>query len=151
MVGQQERSMVARSPPLRSASELQGNVPVGQLQARLAEIDILIVEFSQRTDGRSKSQSVPVGDEFRLHPRRQPISCLEPTKYVGLILHAVRVIFTVTIFAKANTLMPAERKGINLGIHPSAIPKIGRLFRALAGDGSTIHEFRPEFGHEALQ
>src|SRR5215831_15367972 len=108
MIGQQERSMVAGAPPLRSSTDFQCHVPIAELEAHFPQIHIVVVEVSLRSCRRATSEGFRIADKLWLDHDGRPISHLQPPTHVSLVLHAIRIIFTITVFAETDRLPAAD-------------------------------------------
>src|SRR5215217_6497080 len=112
--------MIARAPPLRPASEFRRNIPERQLQARLAEIDVLVIQRRLGPDRRSLTERLRIADELRLHGHGGPIADFKPPAHIRLVLDAVGVIFTAPVFTQPDALMSTQRKSIHFALQAGA-------------------------------
>src|SRR5574342_380578 len=104
MIGQQQRAVIAGPPPLCTSPNFQGDIHIGEFEAGLTQIDVLVVQRGQWADCRSMTERVPVADELGLDLESCPISHFEPSADIRLILNTIGIIFTSAIFAETDRL-----------------------------------------------
>ena len=100
--------MVTRPPPLRAPPRLQRDVGIDQFEAKFSEIEIVAVV------GGADAQEMTVADEFRLRHQRSPVTQLNPSAHIGLVLHTIDIIFAAAILTKPNSLPAADGRRIEL-------------------------------------
>src|SRR6185503_20421933 len=100
--------MITRPPPLASSSEFKSDVPQGELKTCLTQIDILFVQGGERSDRWTSTERLDVTNKLRLDDNGSPVSHFKPATNVCLILDAIGIIFTTSVFSKPNVLSPAD-------------------------------------------
>jgi hypothetical protein len=144
VIGKQQRPMISLPPPLRAPPYFHRDVGITELGTGLAQVHILFVERRQRAGCRITGKRPCVADKFRLRLKRQPVSHFQPSPNIGLVLNAVGIIFSASIFSEPHRLSVSHRKRIDLDIYNPAITNLPRLFIRGSLDCPQVFEFRPK-------
>ena len=113
MIGQKQRAAIARTPPVRTSADLEGNVEESELSVEFLEVDVPVVL------DRPNAQGVSVADEFGVNRQGQNVTQLEPASQVGLNLLAVGVELAHPVFPEPDAPMP-DRKSVALNLETRA-------------------------------
>ena len=122
-------------PPLRAPPDFQGDVEAGELEVELPQVEVVAVVR------RADPQHMSIADELGLNGERRPVGQLQPATDIRLVLHAVDVVFSASIFAEANRLASSDSERVKLCLKTGPVADRTRFVLGGAGHCSEVHQF----------